>query len=145
MKYAFYFINNSLYFITLYIINKNLFITLLIIAGFRHGLKVSPQNCCIQTEMYNYRKLTSKILYRKMMPYRRNRRLDQTGDVPILTENVTGFLSFYSSFQKGDRTDSRVASPERIYVFLTLVLLNPDISCFANSVDPDQLASEEAN
>ena len=28
---------------------------------------------------------------------------------------------------------------------LTLVLLNPDISCFANSVDPDQLASEEAN
>ena len=28
---------------------------------------------------------------------------------------------------------------------LTLVLLNPDISCFANSVEPDQLASEEAN
>ena len=28
---------------------------------------------------------------------------------------------------------------------LTLVLLNPDISRFANSVDPDQLASEEAN
>ena len=28
---------------------------------------------------------------------------------------------------------------------LTLVLLNPDMSCFANSVDPDQLASEEAN
>ena len=28
---------------------------------------------------------------------------------------------------------------------LTLVLLNPDISCFTNSVDPDQLASEEAN
>ena len=28
---------------------------------------------------------------------------------------------------------------------LTLVLLNPDISCFANSVDLDQLASEEAN
>ena len=28
---------------------------------------------------------------------------------------------------------------------LTLVLLNPDILCFANSVDPDQLASEEAN
>ena len=31
------------------------------------------------------------------------------------------------------------------YGTLTLVLLNPDISCFANSVDPDQLASEEAN
>ena len=28
---------------------------------------------------------------------------------------------------------------------LTLVMLNPDIACFANSVDPDQLASEEAN
>ena len=28
---------------------------------------------------------------------------------------------------------------------LTLVLLNPDMSFFANSVDPDQLASEEAN
>ena len=30
-------------------------------------------------------------------------------------------------------------------VTITLVLLNPDIPCFANSVDPDQLASEEAN
>ena len=29
--------------------------------------------------------------------------------------------------------------------YLTLVLLNPDLSCFSNSVDPDQLASEEAN
>ena len=28
---------------------------------------------------------------------------------------------------------------------LTLVLLDPDMICFANSVDPDQLASEEAN
>ena len=28
---------------------------------------------------------------------------------------------------------------------LTLVLLNPDIPAFANSADPDQLASEEAN
>ena len=28
---------------------------------------------------------------------------------------------------------------------LTLVLLNPDIPYFANSVNPDQLASEEAN
>ena len=31
------------------------------------------------------------------------------------------------------------------YYLLTLVLLNPDILFFANSVDPDQLASEEAN
>ena len=28
---------------------------------------------------------------------------------------------------------------------LTLVLLNPDIPAFANSADPDQLASKEAN
>ena len=28
---------------------------------------------------------------------------------------------------------------------LTIVLLNPDIPWFANSVNPDQLASEEAN
>ena len=31
------------------------------------------------------------------------------------------------------------------YYYLTLVLLNPDMSLFAYSVDPDQLASEEAN
>ena len=29
--------------------------------------------------------------------------------------------------------------------FLNRVLLSPDIPYFANSVDPDQLASEEAN
>ena len=34
---------------------------------------------------------------------------------------------------------------KKICLNLTLVLLNPDIACFANSVDPDQLASEEAN
>ena len=28
---------------------------------------------------------------------------------------------------------------------LTLILLNLDIPCFANSVDSDQVASEEAN
>ena len=39
------------------------------------------------------------------------------------------------------------AMPLPVYIiwYLTLVLLNPDIPCFANSVDPDQLASEEAN
>ena len=31
------------------------------------------------------------------------------------------------------------------YQVLTLVLLNPIYPAFANSVDPDQLASEEAN
>ena len=30
-------------------------------------------------------------------------------------------------------------------VSLTLVLIIPDIPCFANIVDPDKLASEEAN
>ena len=28
--------------------------------------------------------------------------------------------------------------------FLTIVLLNPDLSFFKNTVDPDQLASDEA-
>ena len=32
-----------------------------------------------------------------------------------------------------------------VFLSLTLVLLNPDMSFFANSVDPDHLASEEAN
>ena len=31
------------------------------------------------------------------------------------------------------------------FLILTLVLLNPDRPAFANSVDPDQLASKEAN
>ena len=35
---------------------------------------------------------------------------------------------------------------EHVFAFsLTLVLLNPDMSFFANNVDPDQLASEGAN
>ena len=42
-----------------------------------------------------------------------------------------------------------VSLPNHFYwadlILLTLVLLNPDIPYFANSVDPDQLASEEAN
>ena len=33
---------------------------------------------------------------------------------------------------------------ENLNIVLTLVLLSPDIPYFANSVDPDQLASEEA-
>ena len=32
-----------------------------------------------------------------------------------------------------------------MFRMLTLVLLNQDMPAFANSVDPDQLASEEAN
>ena len=34
---------------------------------------------------------------------------------------------------------------QSVTITLTLVLLNPDRPAFANSVDPDQLASEEAN
>ena len=34
---------------------------------------------------------------------------------------------------------------EHFEIALTLVLLNPDVAAFANSVDPDQLASSEAN
>ena len=32
-----------------------------------------------------------------------------------------------------------------VALILTIVLLKLDIPCLANSVDPDQLASEEAN
>ena len=39
----------------------------------------------------------------------------------------------------------RMLSTAMLHGPLTLVLLNPDMCCFANSVDPDQLASEEAN
>ena len=38
-----------------------------------------------------------------------------------------------------------LVSDNHVDTTLTLVLLNPDIPVFANSVDPDQLASEEAN
>ena len=38
--------------------------------------------------------------------------------------------------------DTREGRPVSL---LTHFLLNPDIPCLANSVDPDQLASEEAN
>ena len=48
----------------------------------------------------------------------------------LLASHCQKFISFYLP---------------TIKIFLTLVLLNPDISCFANSVDSDQLASEEAN
>ena len=34
---------------------------------------------------------------------------------------------------------------ERLLILLTLVLLYRNIFCFSKSVDPDQLASEEAN
>ena len=34
---------------------------------------------------------------------------------------------------------------KQVEQYLTINLLNLDIPCFANSVDPDQLASKEAN
>ena len=70
------------------------------------------------------------------------------------------YLYFFlmKSFRIGISKLGRFESPEShthlfgfsffvhlVLALLTLVLLNPDISCFANSVDPDQLASEEAN
>ena len=39
----------------------------------------------------------------------------------------------------------RMIKVNEVISLLTLVLLNPDMSFIANSVDPDQLASEKAN
>ena len=60
-------------------------------------------------------------------------------------------ISYYThgpeALSSTTKFDIFLTSPQKCKscVFLTLVLLNPDIPCFANSVDPDQLASEEAN
>ena len=55
-----------------------------------------------------------------------------------LTVLFPWFRSFrHTIWRKGEKLCYKV------HVHLTLVLLNPDIPCF--SVDPDQLASEEAN
>ena len=50
-------------------------------------------------------------------------------------------------FKVGDikTMSNKVIPSSTAFELLTLVLLNPDIPYFANSVDPDQLASEEAN
>ena len=45
----------------------------------------------------------------------------------------------------GSTTGAGTKIKKKLYISLTLVLLNPHIPAFANSVDPDQLASEEAN
>ena len=57
--------------------------------------------------------------------------------------NLHIFLLLVCSSQKYQWTT--FFSPKKKGLDLTLVLLNPDMSFFANSVDPDQLASEEAN
>ena len=44
-----------------------------------------------------------------------------------------------------DISDESSTTFMQILLKLTLLLLNPDIPCFANSVDADQLASKEAN
>ena len=67
--------------------------------------------------------------------------------------------SFITVIDPDNRYGTFFVSTEKVLIFflflhmallmsthvLTHVLLNPDIPCFANSVDPDQLASEEAN
>ena len=58
--------------------------------------------------------------------------------------DVSKLLSWMSPLQKVRGEKVKVLSFPNAFI-LTLVLLNPDIPCFANSVDPDQLASEEAN
>ena len=60
------------------------------------------------------------------------------------------FLTFWIKYSWNAMTclESEILSlftSQFVIFHLTLVLLNPDIPCFANSVDPDQLASEEAN
>ena len=50
----------------------------------------------------------------------------------------------YTSVQLEAKTELRSVYACTNIIFLTLVLLNPDIPAFANSIDPDQLASEEA-
>ena len=57
---------------------------------------------------------------------------------------VTGHTGHGKEQDTAPLLNDQSASPDA-QVILTLVLLNPDIPCFANSVNPDQLASEEAN
>ena len=60
--------------------------------------------------------------------------MNACSDVVIITLSMVAFFFV-----------CHVGYPHSSSFYLTLVLLNPDIPCFANSVDPDQLASEEAN
>ena len=48
-------------------------------------------------------------------------------------------------FVPGKTAPNFMLTPNKILYMECQALLNPDIPCFANSVDPDQLASEEAN
>ena len=47
--------------------------------------------------------------------------------------------------QKKNNNNNKVFNNLGQLPYLTIVLLNLYMSCFANSVDPDQLASKEAN
>ena len=93
----------------------------------------------------NYSKCT-KISYNKIsdkMAYANSADPDQTAPEKY----------FWTQLHKRARTcgmkclrSFRTFTVHSFIVFeLTLVLLNPDMSCLCNSVDPDQLASEEAN
>ena len=62
---------------------------------------------------------------------------------PIFQGKVRKISSIPGKYKKN--ITSRQLSLPIEWDMLTLVLLNPDIPVFTNSVDPDQLASEEAN
>ena len=56
-----------------------------------------------------------------------------------------GLMTFISFVSCLNMFSTKIEIKQLHLLHLTLVLLNPDIPCFANSVDPDQLASDEAN
>ena len=61
----------------------------------------------------------------------------------IFHAKKTTFQSLFSGEKKKNITS--LLSAEFVQRVLTLVLLKPEYLAFANSVDPDQLASEKAN
>ena len=65
--------------------------------------------------------------------------IESNYEIPNLNPPVAEFSSSLSC------TSPFIITPSSSRYDLTLVLLNPIYHAFANSVDPDQLASEEAN
>ena len=62
--------------------------------------------------------------------------------------DVESWIRNFGATEAADWSDTSLFSTinfAKSQKYLTLVLLNPDIPCFANRVDPDQLASEQAN
>ena len=62
--------------------------------------------------------------------------------IPLcLKSHVTAHIKMYNTlFQLYYQSGWKILSVQKV---LTLALLNPDLSFFENTVDPDQLASEE--